>query len=61
VVSRARGKIVCMSSVHQQIPWGGHVNHVASKGGVTMPMLMQSVAQEVERGMRRYPRFRDNG
>ena len=44
-VSRARGKIVCMSSVHQQIPWGGHANYATSKGGVKM--LMQSVAQEV--------------
>jgi glucose 1-dehydrogenase len=43
--SRARGKIICMSSVHQFIPWGGHVNYAASKGGVMM--LMKSVAQEV--------------
>jgi len=65
VVSRARGKIVCMSSVHQQIACGGHVNRVASKVGVTMLMLMlmlmQSVALLVERGMSRYPGFRDNG
>lgn len=31
-VSRSAGKIVCMSSVHQIIPWSGHVNYAASKG-----------------------------
>jgi glucose 1-dehydrogenase len=44
-VSRASGKIVCISSVHERIPWAGHVNYAASKGG--MMMLMQSVAQEL--------------
>jgi glucose 1-dehydrogenase len=44
-VSKAAGKIVCMSSVHQRIPWAGHVNYAASKGGVMM--MMQSIAQEV--------------
>jgi glucose 1-dehydrogenase len=44
-VSRAAGKIVCMSSVHQVIPWAGHVNYAASKGGVML--MMQSLAQEV--------------
>ena len=44
-VSCAAGKIVCMSSVHQVIPWAGHVNYAASKGGIDM--LMQSIAQEV--------------
>ena len=44
-VSLAAGKIICMSSVHQQIPWAGHVNYAASKGGIHM--LMQSLAQEV--------------
>ncbi|HZP88023.1 MAG TPA: glucose 1-dehydrogenase [Burkholderiales bacterium] len=43
--SRAIGKIVCMSSVHEVIPWAGHVNYAASKGGVSL--LMKSVAQEV--------------
>ncbi len=43
--SRARGKIVCMSSVHQVIPWAGHVNYATSKGGVHM--MMMSLAQEV--------------
>jgi glucose 1-dehydrogenase len=44
-ISRAAGKIICMSSVHQQIPWAGHVNYAASKGGVMM--LMKSIAQEM--------------
>ena len=44
-VSKAAGKIICMSSVHQVIPWAGHANYAASKGGINM--LMQSVAQEV--------------
>lgn len=42
--SRALGKIICMSSVHQIIPWAGHVNYAASKGGINM--FMQSLAQE---------------
>jgi glucose 1-dehydrogenase len=44
-VSRAAGKIVCISSVHEVIPWAGHVNYAASKGG--MKLLMQSMAQEL--------------
>lgn len=44
-VSVAAGKIVCMSSVHQVIPWGGHVNYAASKGGIML--LMKSMAQEL--------------
>lgn len=44
-VSRARGKIIHMSSVHQLIPWAGHANYAASKGGVDL--LMRSIAQEV--------------
>jgi len=44
-VSRAAGKIICMSSVHEVIPWAGHVNYAASKGGVKL--LMQSLAQEL--------------
>jgi glucose 1-dehydrogenase len=44
-VSCAAGKIICMSSVHQEIPWGGHANYASSKGGVMM--MMQSLAQEV--------------
>ncbi len=44
-VSSAAGKIICMSSVHEVIPWGGHVNYAASKGGVMQ--LMKSMAQEL--------------
>jgi glucose 1-dehydrogenase len=44
-VSAAAGKIVCMSSVHEVIPWGGHVNYATSKGGVMQ--LMKSMAQEL--------------
>jgi glucose 1-dehydrogenase len=44
-VSAAAGKIICMSSVHQIIPWAGHANYATSKGGVRM--LMESLAQEV--------------
>jgi glucose 1-dehydrogenase len=44
-VSRAAGKIICMSSVHQIIPWGGHANYAASKGGIKL--LMESMAQEL--------------
>ncbi|MER6290635.1 SDR family oxidoreductase [Streptomyces sviceus] len=44
-VSRSAGKIICMSSVHQVIPWSGHVNYASSKGGVGM--LMQTLAQEL--------------
>ncbi len=44
-VSCSAGKIICMSSVHQVIPWGGHVNYAASKGGIHL--MMMSIAQEV--------------
>jgi glucose 1-dehydrogenase len=44
-VSRAAGKIICMSSVHEVIPWAGHVNYASSKGGVMQ--LMKSMAQEL--------------
>jgi len=44
-VSSATGKIVCMSSVHQVIPWAFEANYAASKGGVML--LMQSLAQEL--------------
>jgi glucose 1-dehydrogenase len=43
--SVAAGKIICMSSVHEKIPWGGHSNYAASKGGVML--LMKSIAQEL--------------
>ncbi len=44
-VSKALGKIICISSVHEVIPWGGHANYAASKGGIMM--LMKSMAQEL--------------
>jgi glucose 1-dehydrogenase len=44
-VSCAAGKIICISSVHDVIPWAGHVNYAASKGGVMM--MMKSIAQEM--------------
>jgi len=44
-VSCAAGKILCISSVHEVIPWAGHVNYAASKGGVMM--MMRSLAQEL--------------
>lgn len=44
-ISCASGKIICMSSVHQVIPWAGHANYAASKGGIMM--MMKSLAQEV--------------
>jgi len=44
-VSRAAGKIICMSSVHDRIPWAGHANYAASKGGVML--LMKTLAQEL--------------
>ncbi len=43
--SSALGKIICISSVHQIIPWAGHVNYATSKGGVNM--FMKSIAQEL--------------
>ncbi|HSQ44989.1 MAG TPA: SDR family oxidoreductase [Ginsengibacter sp.] len=43
--SRAAGKIICMSSVHEVIPWAGHANYAASKGGINM--MMKSLAQEL--------------
>ncbi|MEL4167484.1 SDR family oxidoreductase [Pseudomonas sp. ZS001] len=53
-VSRAAGKIIHMSSVHQRIPWAGHVNYAASKGGIDQ--LMQTLAQETS-----HQRIRING
>ena len=43
--SKARGKIICMSSVHEVIPWAGHVNYAASEGGIML--LMKTLAQEL--------------
>jgi glucose 1-dehydrogenase len=42
--SKSIGKIVCMSSVHEVIPWAGHANYAASKGGILM--MMKTIAQE---------------
>ena len=44
-VSCSAGKILCISSVHEVIPWAGHVNYATSKGGVML--MMKSLAQEV--------------
>jgi glucose 1-dehydrogenase len=44
-ISCSAGKIICMSSVHELVPWAGHVNYAASKGGVML--MMKSIAQEV--------------
>lgn len=44
-VSCSAGKIICMSSVHQEIPWAGHANYASSKGGIKQ--LMESLAQEM--------------
>lgn len=44
-VSSAAGKIICISSVHDTIPWEGHANYAASKGGIAM--LMKTMAQEL--------------
>jgi glucose 1-dehydrogenase len=44
-VSCSAGKIICISSVHELIPWAGHANYAASKGGVML--MMKSLAQEV--------------
>ena len=44
-ISCAAGKILCISSVHEVIPWAGHVNYATSKGGVML--FMKSIAQEL--------------
>lgn len=43
--SKAAGKMIFMSSVHEVIPWAGHCNYAASKGGVML--LMKSLALEL--------------
>ena len=43
--SCSAGVIICMSSVHEVIPWAGHCNYAASKGGLML--FMQSIAQEL--------------
>ncbi len=42
--SKAAGKIICISSVHEVIPWAGHANYATSKGGIMM--MMKSISQE---------------
>jgi len=44
-VSVAAGKVICISSVHEVIPWSNHANYAASKGGIML--MMKSLAQEV--------------
>ena len=44
-ISCSAGKIICISSVHEVIPWAGHVNYATSKGGIML--MMKSIAQEV--------------
>ncbi|WP_454062346.1 SDR family oxidoreductase [Candidatus Nitrospira salsa] len=43
--SSALGKIICISSVHDTIPWAGHVNYAVSKAGISM--LIKTMAQEL--------------
>jgi glucose 1-dehydrogenase len=43
-LSSSAGKIIHMSSVHEVIPWAGHANYAASKGGIML--LMKTLAQE---------------
>ncbi len=44
-ISCAAGKIIHISSVHEVIPWAGHANYAASKGGIML--LMKSISQEL--------------
>ncbi len=44
-LSCALGKIICISSVHDSIPWAGHANYAAAKGGIKM--FMKTIAQEL--------------
>ena len=44
-VSKAAGKIIVMSSVHDEIPWAGHANYAAAKGG--LKLLVETLAQEL--------------
>ena len=55
-ISCAAGKIICISSVHEVIPWAGHVNYAASKGGIEM--MMKSIAQELAPHKRKETRRR---
>ena len=42
---RSAGVVLCMSSVHDVIPWAGHANYATSKGGIRL--LMETMAQEL--------------
>ena len=44
-ISYACGKLILISSVHDIIPWEGHANYAAAKGGLML--FMKSLAQEV--------------
>src|SRR6185312_1620384 len=44
-ISYACGKLIFISSVHDVIPWEGHANYAAAKGGLML--FMKSLAQEV--------------
>lgn len=46
-ISYACGKLIFISSVHDIIPWEGHANYAAAKGGLML--FMKSLAQEVAR------------
>jgi glucose 1-dehydrogenase len=43
--ARSAGVIITMSSVHETIPWAGHINYASAKGGVHM--FTRTLAQEV--------------
>ena len=49
-LSCAAGKVICMSSVHEVIPWAGHVNYAASKGGVIA--MSKTLARELDATLR---------
>lgn len=42
---RCAGSIVSMTSVHDRIPWAGHINYASAKGGARM--FVETLAQEV--------------
>lgn len=43
--SKAAGKIICISSVHDIIPWAGHINYATAKAGILM--FVKTLAQEL--------------
>jgi glucose 1-dehydrogenase len=44
-ISKAAGKIICISSIHDIVPWAGHINYATAKGG--LQMMMKTMAQEL--------------